>query len=145
MIVSTNNSIQEFFDPNIRSLAQAATTSSNWLFNFLVSRFTKQMFAKMHYGVYFFFAALSFFAFFFAFFLIPETSGIPLEAVDRLFETKPIWHAHAKVKAQLKEEEEQFRFEIKEGVFGKEGNGAHTHVEDPTEGEETDDTRVNEV
>ena len=100
---------QEFFDPNIRSLAQAATTSSNWLFNFLISRFTKQMFAKMHY------------------------------------ETKPIWKAHAKVKAQLKEEEEQFRFEIKEGVFGKEGNGAHAHVEDPKRGEETDDTRVNEV
>lgn len=103
------------------------------------------MFAKMNYGVYFFFAALSFFAFFFAFFLIPETSGIPLEAVDRLFETKPIWHAHANVKAQLKEEEEQFRFEIKEGVFGKEGNGAHTHLEDSKGGEETDDTRVNEV
>ncbi|KAL3457446.1 general substrate transporter [Aspergillus heterothallicus] len=123
----------EFFDPNIRSLAQAATTASNWLFNFLVSRFTKQMFAKMHYGVYFFFAALSFCAFFFAFFLIPETSGIPLEAVDRLFEIKPIWHAHSKLKAQLKEDEEQFRFEIKEGVFGKDGEApGQAHVENPS-------------
>ncbi|KAL5337406.1 general substrate transporter [Aspergillus crustosus] len=126
----------EFFDPNIRSLAQAATTASNWLFNFLVSRFTKQMFAKMNYGVYFFFASLSFLAFFFAFFLIPETSGIPLEAVDRLFEIKPVWKAHAKLKEQLKEDEEQFRFEIKEGVFAKggaEGEGhAHAHVENPS-------------
>ncbi|KAF9893342.1 hypothetical protein FE257_011774 [Aspergillus nanangensis] len=109
----------EFFDPNIRSLAQAATTGSNWLFNFLVSRFTKQMFATMHYGVYFFFAALSFFAFFFAFFLIPETSGIPLEVVDRLFEIKPVWRANERLKAQLKEDEERFRFEIKEGAFDK--------------------------
>ncbi|KAE8374152.1 general substrate transporter [Aspergillus bertholletiae] len=109
----------EFFDPNIRSLAQAATTASNWLFNFLVSRFTKQMFAAMGYGVYFFFASLSFLAFFFAFFLIPETSGIPLEVVDRLFEVKPIWRANEKVKAQMKEEEERFRFEIKEGNFEK--------------------------
>ncbi|KAL3487221.1 general substrate transporter [Aspergillus germanicus] len=123
----------EFFDPNIRSLAQAATTASNWLFNFLVSRFTKQMFATMHYGVYFFFAALSFLAFFFAFFLIPETSGIPLEAVDRLFEIKPIWKAHSKLKAQLKEDEEQFRFEIKEGVFGKDGETpGQAHVENPS-------------
>ncbi|KAJ0415120.1 general substrate transporter [Aspergillus carlsbadensis] len=125
----------EFFDPNIRSLAQAATTASNWLFNFLVSRFTKQMFATMHYGVYFFFAALSFLAFFFAFFLIPETSGIPLEAVDRLFEIKPVWNAHAKLKAQLKEDEEQFRFEIKEGVFGKDAETpAQSHVENPSPG-----------
>jgi hypothetical protein len=91
------------------------------------------MFATMHYGVYFFFAALSFLAFFFAFFLIPETSGIPLEAVDRLFEIKPIWKAHSKLKAQLKEDEEQFRFEIKEGVFGKDNETpGQAHVENPS-------------
>ncbi|OKL57498.1 putative quinate permease [Talaromyces atroroseus] len=123
----------EFFDPNLRSLAQAVTTSSNWLFNFLVSRFTKQMFAKMNYGVYFFFASLSFLAFFFAFFFIPETGGIPLEATERLFEIKPVWKAHAKLKAQLKEDEMQFRSEIKDGVFGKEENEAHAHVENPAE------------
>ncbi|BAE66094.1 general substrate transporter [Aspergillus flavus] len=120
----------EFFDPNIRSLAQAATTASNWLFNFLVSRFTEQMFAKMGYGVYFFFAALSFLAFFFTFFLIPETSGVPLEVVDRLFEVKPVWRANETVKAQMKEEEERFRFEIKEGNFDK---SEEEHVEDGNE------------
>ncbi|KAJ5579717.1 general substrate transporter [Penicillium hispanicum] len=104
----------EFFDPNFRSLAQAFTTASNWLFNFLVSRFTEQMFDKMGYGVYMFFASLSFLAFFFAFFLIPETSGIPLEKVDRLFQCKPIWRANKKLKEQLKEEEEQFRHDVKE-------------------------------
>ncbi|KAL4971710.1 general substrate transporter [Aspergillus desertorum] len=133
----------EFFDPNLRSLAQAATTASNWLFNFLVSRFTKQMFATMHYGVYFFFASLSFCAFFFAFFLVPETSGIPLEAVDRLFEIQPVWRAHAKLKEQLREDEEQFRFEIKEGVFGKDGNEgpAHGHVEDQSQGQSAREER----
>ncbi|KAH6989667.1 general substrate transporter [Ilyonectria sp. MPI-CAGE-AT-0026] len=105
----------EFFDPNFRSLAQATTTASNWFFNFLVSRFTEQMFAAMGYGVYMFFAALSFLAFVFAFFLIPETSGIPLEKVERLFMVKPIWEANKILKAQLKEEEEQFRHDVKEG------------------------------
>ncbi|OJK05096.1 hypothetical protein ASPACDRAFT_19750 [Aspergillus aculeatus ATCC 16872] len=109
----------EFFHPNIRSVAQAATTASNWLFNFLVSRFTEQMFEKMGYGVYFFFASLSFLAFFFAFFLIPETSGIPLEVTDQLFKIKPIWRAHSILKEQLKEEEERFRAEIKDGMFDK--------------------------
>ncbi|KAL5357338.1 general substrate transporter [Aspergillus floccosus] len=120
----------EFFDPNFRTLAQACTTASNWLFNFLVSRFTEQMFDKMHYGVYFFFAALSFFAFFFAFFLIPETSGIPLEVIDQLFEQKPIWRANAKLKAQLKEDEERFRFEIKEGNFEKPEQQEHVENRD---------------
>lgn len=71
------------------------------------------MFEKMHYGVYFFFAALSVLAFFFAFFLIPETSGIPLEKVDYLFKCKPVWRANKMLKEQLKEEEEQFRYDIK--------------------------------
>ncbi|EKV07801.1 General substrate transporter [Penicillium digitatum] len=113
----------EFFDPNFRSLAQAATTASNWLFNFLVSRFTEQMFAKMHYGTYFFFAALSFLAFFFAFFLIPETGGIPLEKVDRLFECKPVWRANEILKAALAEEEEQFRYDVKEATYHEENTG----------------------
>lgn len=74
----------------------------------------------MGYGVYFFFASLSFLAFFFAFFLIPETSGIPLEKVDRLFECKPVWRANETLKAQLKEEEEQFRFDVKDGAIHQE-------------------------
>ncbi|KAJ5175054.1 general substrate transporter [Penicillium canariense] len=110
----------EFFDPNFRSLAQAFTTASNWLFNFLVSRFTEQMFETMGYGVYFFFASLSFLAFFFAFFLIPETSGIPLEKVERLFKIKPVWSANKILKAELKEEEAQFRYDVKDGAVHQE-------------------------
>ncbi|OJJ49485.1 hypothetical protein ASPZODRAFT_129965 [Penicilliopsis zonata CBS 506.65] len=103
----------ELFDPNIRALAQAATTANNWLWNFLISRFTKQMFATMFYGVYFFFAALSFCAFFYAFFLIPETKGIPLEKIDRLFEIKPVWKANEILMEQLKEDEADFRHDMK--------------------------------
>lgn len=71
------------------------------------------MFAAWGYGVYFFFASLSFLAFFYAFFLIPETSGVPLEKMERLFEIKPIWRANEILKAQLIEEEEHFRTDIK--------------------------------
>ncbi|KAJ0159581.1 putative quinate permease, partial [Colletotrichum tanaceti] len=113
----------EFFDPNFRSLAGGATTASNWLFNFLVSRFTEQMFEAMGYGVYFFFASLSFLAFFFAFFLIPETSGVPLEKVDRLFEIKPVWRANETLMAQLRDEEVQFRTEAKGDTTHNEHTG----------------------
>lgn len=81
------------------------------------------MFAAMGYGVYFFFASLSFLAFFYAFFLIPETSGIPLEKMDRLFKIKPIWRANETLKAELQDEEVRFRTDIKGRAVHKENEG----------------------
>ncbi|KAJ5894017.1 hypothetical protein N7495_005708 [Penicillium taxi] len=104
----------EMFDPNVRSLAQASAAASNWLWNFLVSRFTPQMFASMGYGVFFFFASLMLCSMVFVFFLIPETKGIPLESMDALFEIKPVWVAHKQTISRIQEEEAQFRHEIED-------------------------------
>ncbi|OJK00266.1 hypothetical protein ASPACDRAFT_52038 [Aspergillus aculeatus ATCC 16872] len=109
----------EMFDPNVRSLAQACAAGSNWLWNFLISRFTPQMFEKMDYGVYFFFASLMILSFIFVFFLIPETKGVPLENMDPLFEVKPVWKAHGVVLAQMREDEERFRRDLEESGFTK--------------------------
>ncbi|GKZ85085.1 hypothetical protein AnigIFM56816_010849 [Aspergillus niger] len=109
----------EMFDPNIRSLAQACAAGSNWLWNFLISRFTPQMFAKMDYGVYFFFASLMLLSIPFVFFLVPETKGIPLENMDPLFQTQPVWRAHAKVLAQIHEDEARFRRDLEESGYTK--------------------------
>ncbi|CAK7221627.1 hypothetical protein SBRCBS47491_004593 [Sporothrix bragantina] len=91
----------EMFDQNTRSLGQASAAANNWLWNFLISRFTPQMFLKMGYGVYFFFGALMICSAIFVFFLIPETKAIPLEQMDRLFATKPIRGAHGIVMEEL--------------------------------------------
>jgi len=100
----------EMFDQNVRTLAQAWAASCNWLFNFLIARFTPQMFAAMGYGVYLFFATLMILAAIYVFFLVPETKGIPLEAMDRLFSNEfPKRKAHAIVLAEVKEQERQFR------------------------------------
>jgi hypothetical protein len=108
------------FDPNMRSLAQACAAASNWLWNFLISRFTPQMFTAMDYGVYFFFASLMALSVFFVYFLIPETKGIPLESMDLLFETKPVWRAHGMVLTKIREDEERFRHEIEESGISAE-------------------------
>lgn len=125
------------FDPNMRSLAQACAAGSNWLWNFLISRFTPQMFATMDYGVYFFFALLMVLSIFFVFFLIPETKGIPLESMDLLFETKPVWRAHGIVLSKIRENEEWFRHEIEESGTTTQDekaerrvHGQTVHVED---------------
>ncbi|CAG8947141.1 unnamed protein product [Penicillium salamii] len=107
----------EMFDPNMRSLAQACAAASNWLWNFLISRFTPQMFSAMGYGVYFFFASLMMCSIVFVYFLVPETKGIPLESMDTLFDIRPVRHAHGKMVAQLRENEEQFRHDIEASGF----------------------------
>lgn len=98
------------FDQNVRTLAQAWAASCNWLFNFLIARFTPQMFASMGYGVYLFFASLMICAAIFVFFLVPETKGIPLEAMDRLFSNQfPKRKAHAIVLAEVRAADREFR------------------------------------
>lgn len=111
----------EMFDQNVRTLAQAFAAANNWFWNFLVARFTPQMFQTMGYGVYFFFASLMFLGAAFVYFLIPETKNIPLEAVDRLFDRKlKASQAHRIVWAELEEEEEALRAGLQSGSVEKE-------------------------
>ncbi|KAL2263811.1 hypothetical protein VTK26DRAFT_4978 [Humicola hyalothermophila] len=91
----------EMFDQNTRALGQASAAANNWFWNFIISRFTPQMFLKMEYGVYFFFASLMILSIFFIFFLLPETKSIPLESMDRLFEIKPVRKANKMLMEEL--------------------------------------------
>jgi hypothetical protein len=105
------------FDQNVRTLAQGSAAANNWFWNFLVSRFTPQMFAAMGFGVYFFFAALMILGAIFIFFLMPETKNIPLEGIDRLFDHRlPARKAHAIVWKELAEEEEALRIGLTAGM-----------------------------
>ncbi|KAK2750469.1 hypothetical protein FQN55_002069 [Onygenales sp. PD_40] len=116
----------EMFDPNVRSLAQACAAASNWFWNFLISRFTPQMFAAMGYGVYFFFASLMILSVAFVVLLVPETKGVPLENMDALFAIRPIWSAHKTILGRMRDEERVFRAE----VGGEEGEGKEVRVEE---------------
>ncbi|KAF2127322.1 general substrate transporter [Dothidotthia symphoricarpi CBS 119687] len=95
----------EMFSPQTRSLGQASAAMNNWFWNFIISRFTPQMFLTMGYGVYFFFASLMILSVPFVYFLIPETKGVPLERMDELFEIKPAVKAHGIMMERLKEQE----------------------------------------
>lgn len=119
----------EIHDQNVRSLAQAFAAASNWFWNFLVARFTPQMFATMRYGVYFFFASLMLSSILFTFFLIPETKGIPLESMDRLFDGRlPARKAHKVVMADVRAEEEALRENL-EGADISVSKEKASHVE----------------
>jgi sugar porter (SP) family MFS transporter len=107
----------EMFDQNVRTLAQAFAAANNWFWNFMVARFTAQMFTAMGYGVYFFFASLMFGSVIFVYFLLPETKNIPLEGIDRLFDRRlKASQAHRIVWQELAEEEEALRIGLTQGI-----------------------------
>jgi len=101
----------ESFPGSVRQVCSTFAAASNWLWNFVISRSTPLMFQKMGhsgFGVYLFFAGMQVAAVFYVMFLLPETKGIPLEAMDMLFETYKSnpRTAHSKVMEQLRHESE---------------------------------------
>lgn len=123
----------EVFDQNTRSLGQASAAASNWFWNFIVSRFTPQMFASMGYGVYMFFASLMLVSVVFVFFLVPETKGLPLEVMDRLFEIKPVRKANATVMEELRLQDEQFRQNAGDLKISDDGKSGASQLEEGKE------------
>ncbi|KAL2134298.1 hypothetical protein VTI74DRAFT_495 [Chaetomium olivicolor] len=116
----------EMFDQNTRSLGQASAAANNWFWNFIISRFTPQMFLKMGYGVYFFFASLMILSIVFIYFLVPETKSIPLEHMDRLFEIKPVRKANKILMEELRFHQETVA-KTEEGSVdgGEKAKGGH--------------------
>lgn len=118
----------EMFDQNTRSLGQANAAANNWFWNFIIARFTEQMFNAWGYGVYLFFASLMVISIFFVFFCVPETKTIPLESMDRLFEIKPVWRANKTLLEELHLQDEEFRQNV-DGVDLHEEKGSTEQVE----------------
>ena len=119
----------EMHAQNVRSLGQAMAAASNWFWNFIIARFTPEMFLNMGKsgcGVYFFFASMMILSIIFVWFFIPETKGIPLENMNRLFEVKPVRKAHAIVLQEVQEAEAEFREDAQEaGLTLEKTNIAH--------------------
>lgn len=82
----------EIFSQDIRAFTQAVNASSNWFWTFIMSRFTGKAFDATSYGLYFVFGACMAVFPCVIYVLYPETKGVPLEAVDYLFEV-PAWRA----------------------------------------------------
>ena len=60
-------------------------------------------------GVYYFFASMMILSIPFVYFLVPETKGIPLESMDRLFAVKPVRKAHKTIHEEDAAREMEFR------------------------------------
>lgn len=71
----------------IRSKGTAVASIANWLFNFVVVMITPVALENIQYRTYVIFAVINISAVPVVFFFFPETTGLTLEEVDRIFET----------------------------------------------------------
>ncbi|KAJ4219560.1 hypothetical protein NW759_007948 [Fusarium solani] len=121
----------EIFDQNVRSLGQAFAAANNWFWNFIVARFTPQMFTHMGFGVFFLFVGLQLASMVYVWLFVPETKGVPLEKMDMLFDQglKP-WRAHRAVMKQLQElDSNNINSVMEQNVLDKEGSDQVEKVE----------------
>ncbi|ETS79987.1 hypothetical protein PFICI_07516 [Pestalotiopsis fici W106-1] len=72
--------------PNrVRTLGMMCAVCMQWLAQFIVVYSLPYMVARITYGTFIFFGSCTVVAFFFAFFFVPETKGVPLEDMDLIF------------------------------------------------------------
>ncbi|KAF2213005.1 hypothetical protein CERZMDRAFT_40220 [Cercospora zeae-maydis SCOH1-5] len=75
----------EIFPMNLRSLGMGMCTANHWLFNFVIARSTPYMISNIKYGTYFVFAGITTIGIFWVWFFVPETKGMTLEDMDKIF------------------------------------------------------------
>ncbi|ETN39294.1 uncharacterized protein HMPREF1541_05517 [Cyphellophora europaea CBS 101466] len=82
--------IGEIFPLPIRSRGVGLSTASNWLWNTIIAVITPYMVGEdkgnLRSSVFFIWGGLCTCAFVYAYFLVPETKGLTLEQVDKMFE-----------------------------------------------------------
>lgn len=77
--------------PNhVRTAALSAAVAVNWLFSFTISKLTPIMLNKITYGTFLLFGFCCLVMAVWAYFLLPETTGVALEDIKYLFEKNMI-------------------------------------------------------
>lgn len=81
----------EIFPLEIRSAAQSVNVSVNMLFTFFVAQVFLTMLCHMKFGLFIFFGFFVLVMTFFIYFMLPETKGIPIEEMTRVWKSHPYW------------------------------------------------------
>lgn len=75
----------EIFPLRIRSLCISLCVAAHWVLNFVIARSVPYMITNIGFGTYFVFAAFMTVAAPWVFFCVPETKGVSMEDMNRLF------------------------------------------------------------
>ena len=77
--------VSETYPLRIRSKGMAIATAANWIWGFLIAFFTPFITDAIHFAYGYVFFGCVVFSFFFVFAFVPETKGMSLEDVDKLY------------------------------------------------------------
>ncbi|KAK1691019.1 sugar transporter [Colletotrichum godetiae] len=75
----------EIFPPGVRSQAVGLAIGTNWLSNFIVALITPRMLEAITFGTFYFFLAFCVILVVWVYFFVPETKGVRIEEMDKLF------------------------------------------------------------
>ncbi|KAF4832536.1 Major facilitator-type transporter ecdD [Colletotrichum tropicale] len=75
----------EIFPPGVRSQAVGLAIGTNWLSNFIVALITPRMLEAITFGTFYFFLAFCILLIVWVYFFVPETKGVRIEEMDKLF------------------------------------------------------------
>ncbi|KAJ8574295.1 hypothetical protein K7X08_026100 [Anisodus acutangulus] len=87
----------EVFPMEIRSAGQSITVSVNMFFTFVIGQLFLTMLCDMKFGLFFFFAGFVMIMTQFIMFFLPETKGIPIEEVNRIWKNHWFWKKYMPV------------------------------------------------
>ncbi|EMS47813.1 Sugar transport protein 1 [Triticum urartu] len=81
----------EIFPLEIRSAAQSMVVVCNMAFTFIIAQIFLMMLCRLKFGLFYFFGACELLMTSFVYFFLPETKGIPIEEMDRIWATHWYW------------------------------------------------------
>ncbi|XP_042520887.1 sugar carrier protein C-like [Macadamia integrifolia] len=81
----------EIFPLEIRSAAQSINVATNMIFTFIIAQVFLTMLCHLKFGLFFFFAGWVFVMTIFIYFLLPETKGVPIEEMSRVWKRHWYW------------------------------------------------------
>jgi MFS family permease len=73
---------------NVRATSATLGAAMQWLMNLVISKITPYLIASIGYGTFFFFAAWLVLGFLYVWFFVPETKGVSLEHMAKVFGQK---------------------------------------------------------
>jgi len=77
--------VAEIWPLSVRGKGMSIASSSNWMNNFIVGQVTPSMIEHLGFGTFIFFGVFSFLGGVFIWFFVPETKGLSLEEMDKVF------------------------------------------------------------
>ncbi|XP_043710290.1 sugar carrier protein C-like [Telopea speciosissima] len=81
----------EIFPLEIRSAAQSINVAVNMVFTFIIAQVFLTMLCHLKFGLFLFFAAWVFIMTIFIYILLPETKGVPIEEMSRVWKKHWYW------------------------------------------------------